>query len=130
MIGGSVLVFVDIYNNSIEKAPMELVDNVATFHTEEGREYRASVMFELIGTNGTFLRGQVLNVIFTAQESDEISFYVTSAGAGLFVNGQKHESNLIFVEMPTLSIEREEQLRAQSYADAGGEGYVAEFLVE
>ncbi|RHX91767.1 hypothetical protein [Leptospira stimsonii] len=134
MAGGGILVYIKNEETS-ENVPLLFVeDNLPKFQTVIGKRYLAYLEFFIDGFNNTEIDGQALIVEFVAKEKDEISFYVTSQNAGLFVNGKAHESNLHYAPVGQNTLwntpEERAQARRNNYNLYGGDNSVLEYVFD
>ncbi len=131
MAGGGLLVYIREMDSGIT-VPVVIENNVPRFATVGGKRYMANLDFYIDGINNTEIDGQMLNVPFTATEIDKVSFYVTSQKVGLYVNGNSHESNMVYDPAGNNARGNNAQERAawrrENYLLTGGDGFVLEYV--
>ncbi|PJZ56782.1 hypothetical protein [Leptospira barantonii] len=136
MAGGGLLVYVremDV-NNTVTNVtvPVVIENEVPRFITVSGKRYMAYLEFFIDGINNTEIDGMGLTVPFTAADINTINFYVTSQKTGLYVNGNSHESNIIYYPAGNNTKGNNPQERAtwrrDNYLLYGGDGFVLEYV--
>ncbi|MBW0433571.1 hypothetical protein [Leptospira yasudae] len=136
MAGGGLLVYVremDANNTATNTVvPVVIENEVPRFITVSGKRYMAYLEFFIDGINNTEIDGLGLVVPFTAADINTVNFYVTAQKIGLFVNGNSHESNILYYPVGSNTMGNNPQERAawrrNNYLLYGGDGFVLEYV--